>query len=117
MPSEAVLGKRKRKPAKKAEEDDTDAPALEDAQAIFRRHFEAQFAPLENKPKKSTGGNHSARAGAESDDEEDGDGVEDMRSDSESEADQDGWGGLSGEDDSEGGRNSLRPLPCFTKLD
>lgn len=103
MPSEPILGKRKRKPAQKEKTDDTtDAPAVEDAQAIFRRYFEAQFAPLEDEPTSGAGGKKRARAGAELDDDEDGDGVEDMRSDSESEGGQNEWGGLSGEDDSEG---------------
>lgn len=102
MSSAPILGKRKRKPAQKVEDDNNpDAPALEDAQAIFRRYFEAQFAPLEDKPKTRTDGKKSSKSGAESDGEEDGDGVEDMRSDSESEGDNE-WGGLSGEDDSKG---------------
>ncbi|CAN8096640.1 unnamed protein product [Discula destructiva] len=100
MTSEPVLGKRKRKPAQKVDDDDKSAPAPEDAQAIFRRHFEAQFAPLEDKPRAGASGNKRARGGAESSDEEDGDGVEDMRSDSEGD-DSDEWGGLSGEDDEE----------------
>lgn len=103
MPSDRVLGKRKRRPADKVE-DDTDATALEDAQAIFRRHFEAQFAPLEEETeaglrKAGTGRTTKSTAGAE---DGDGDGLEDMRSDSESGED-DEWDGLSGEDDLEGG--------------
>lgn len=106
MPSDRVLGKRKRRPVEKVE-DDTDAAAVEDAQAIFRRHFEAQFAPLEEKTEAS-----QAKAGKSKDkskkavaDEEvedgNGDGVEDMRSDSESEDDGE-WDGVSGEGSSAG---------------
>ena len=81
MPSSSTPGKRKRKAAASAEAD-----ALEDAQAIFRRHFEAQFAPLAGSGKAKS---KKARArAAEGDDEDgDGDGVEDMRSDCEEEDD------------------------------
>lgn len=106
MPSDRVLGKRKRKPVEKAEDSTEDATALEDAQAIFRRHFEAQFAPLEEEEegpdKAGKGKKAKAKADADVDDEDgDGDGVEDMRSDSESDDDGE-WSGLSGEDSSEG---------------
>ncbi|KAJ4391891.1 pre-rRNA processing and 40S ribosomal subunit assembly [Gnomoniopsis smithogilvyi] len=100
MPSERVLGKRKRKVAEKVEKD-TDSTALEDAQAIFRRHFEAQFAPLEEETKAKLdkdGKSDKSKAGADTEDGN-GDGVEDMRSDSESEDDGE-WDGLSGEDSS-----------------
>ncbi|KAF3770107.1 hypothetical protein M406DRAFT_248389 [Cryphonectria parasitica EP155] len=95
MPSAAVLGKRKRRPAQKAQ-DETDAAALEDVQAIFRKHFEAQFAPLDDEVEEGT---------STKDEEGDEDGIEDMRSDSSGSGgdddDVDEWGGLSGEDDSE----------------
>lgn len=104
MPSDRVLGKRKRKSVEKVE-DDTDAAALEDAQAIFRRHFEAQFAPLEDETEIGSGKagkSKSKKAAADEDIEDgDGDGIEDMRSDSESEDDGE-WGGVSGEDSSDG---------------
>lgn len=97
-----MLGKRKRRSVQKVEVDEnTEALAMEDAQAIFRRHFEAQFAPLEEKLESGAGRKKTSHAEASSDDQEDGDGVEDMRSDSESEGDNE-WGGLSGEDDSDG---------------
>ncbi|KAJ4424334.1 pre-rRNA processing and 40S ribosomal subunit assembly [Gnomoniopsis sp. IMI 355080] len=101
MPSERVLGKRKRRQVEEVE-DDTDAASLEDAQAIFRRHFEAQFAPLEEKTKAEpgkAGKSKKMKAGADIDDGKE-DGIEDMRSDSESEDDGE-WAGLSGEDNSD----------------
>lgn len=109
MPSDRVLGKRKRKPVEKVE-DDTDAAALEDAQAIFRRHFEAQFAPLEDETEVvsgKTGKSKSRKAVADEDIEDgNGDGIEDMRSDSESEDDGE-WGGVSGEDSSDSAYQQL----------
>ncbi|ROW12770.1 hypothetical protein VMCG_00278 [Cytospora schulzeri] len=119
-----VLGKRKRvkqpqKPqpkkaadkvdkADKAKVDDAAAAqraALEEAQAIFRRHFEAQFVPLQGSEEDASGsagkkaGKAKAKAGKESEDEDDDQpGVEDLRSDSEEEDDND-WDGLSGEED------------------
>lgn len=102
MPSERVLGKRKRKAVEKVE-DDTDVAALEDAQAIFRRHFEAQFAPLEEETEAGSGKAGKSKKSSAGVDDEDGsfDGIEDMRSDSESEDDGE-WGGLSEEDSSDG---------------
>lgn len=102
MPSDRILGKRKRKPVEKAE-DSTDAAALEDAQAIFRRHFEAQFAPLEDETEDGTGKAGKSKKTVADEDIEDanGDGIEDMRSDSESEDDGE-WDGVSGEDSSDG---------------
>lgn len=98
MPLEKVLGKRKRKPAQKVEKD-TDGPAVEDAQEIFRRHFEAQFAPIQDEATSKT---KHAKAGPEAEDDGEG-GVEDMRSDSESDDEDDEWGGVSEDDqDSQG---------------
>lgn len=106
MPSAAALGKRKRRPAQNVKEDDTGATTLDDAQAIFRKHFEAQFAPIQseesNAADKTAASGNETRAGVASEENNsDGDGIEDMRSDSESGED-DEWGGLSAEDDSDG---------------
>lgn len=78
----AVLGKRK-------------APepwvSQEDAAAIFRRHFEAQFAPLTGTdPKRAT-----AQVGDDESDSEEEDG-EDEEAD---EDDEEGWGGFSESDE------------------
>ncbi|KUI54349.1 hypothetical protein VP1G_01695 [Cytospora mali] len=123
-----VLGKRKRvkqqqprskpKPAEKTKVDDAAAAveraALEEAQAIFRRHFEAQFVPLQESEEDANGKKGGkARAGTkEAEGGEDGQGgVEDLRSDSEGDdddddeedeedqEDDDDWDGLSGEED------------------
>lgn len=107
MPSATLLGKRKRKPAQKVEEDTGEA-ALEDAQTIFRRHFEAQFAPIQNEPggdaTKPGGKSKKGQASAKLEDDDEEDGIEDMRSDSESgEEENDEWGGLSGDEDSSQG--------------
>lgn len=116
-----VLGKRKRakkpqepqepqpkskKPADKVRPDDAAAAeraALEEAQAIFRRHFEAQFVPLQGSDEDASGSSgkkgRKAKAGKESEDEDEGQpGVEDLRSDSEDDDDDD-WDGLSGEEE------------------
>lgn len=84
-------------------DEDTDAAAVEDAQAIFRKHFEAQFAPIQDEAdtdaESAAGKGKNAKTIAESEDENDG-GIEDMRSDSESDGEDDNeWGGLSEEDD------------------
>lgn len=122
-PGTVVLGKRKRRvPTNKAAADvdakADEAAALEEAQAIFRKHFEAQFAPLEgsdddedvSRPAAKDRRKASAGKGTNGDGD-DAAGVEDMRSeDSDSGEDddsQDEWDGLSAEDDdcgdSEGG--------------
>ncbi|XXG96549.1 Transcription factor mst12 [Hypoxylon texense] len=77
-----VPGKRK---ARIQKEKDEIAVSQEDAQAIFRRHFEAQFAPLEPA--------HTTTSHAETSNE-----IEDLRSDSEEEDDDanDSWDGVSG---------------------
>lgn len=103
MPSStAVLGTRKRKPAQRKDEETTDAAAaLDDAQAIFRRHFEAQFAPIDGDSASTSKAAKKSKRPANGDDDEDDkeeDGVEDMRSDSESSEDDGEWGGVSGEE-------------------
>ena len=84
----AVLGKRK-----------APEPAVsqEDANEIFRRHFESRFEPLEASKKKSR-----------TDEEEESDDDDDEQSGDESEEEQeDEWGGLSddeiSDDDDDGG--------------
>ena len=74
-----LLGKRKARPADTASTADK-----EDAEAIFRRHFEAQFRPLEVAPPRPKGASARERNGGEADSE---------REDSE-------WDGFSGEDGS-----------------
>lgn len=109
-PGTVVLGKRKRRaPADKAADVDAKpdrAAALEEAQAIFRKHFEAQFAPLEGSDddeasRPAAKGRRKAAAGLAADGgEDDAAGVEDMRSEtSDSGEDEDEWDGLSAEDD------------------
>ncbi|KAG8161788.1 hypothetical protein KVR01_008775 [Diaporthe batatas] len=130
-PGTVVLGKRKRRaPAGKAADADAkaeEAAAMEEAQAIFRKHFEAQFAPLEGSDDDKAGkpaakGRRKGPAGKGADgDRDDAAGVEDMRSetsdsgaeddsdgdgdgDSDSDSDsQDEWDGLSAEDDGDDG--------------
>lgn len=109
MSSTAVLGKRKRKATAKSEPE-PDTASLEDVQAIFRKHFEAQFAPIQDSRKSSnqvTGKSKKTARGAGAEDNDDTDGVEDMRSDSES--DDDVWDGLSGEENSEGATLCVLP--------
>ncbi|TLS29890.1 hypothetical protein PpBr36_03373 [Pyricularia pennisetigena] len=85
-----ILGKRKSRPQ------EIDSAAVEDAQEIFRRHFEAQFAPL-------AGASPSRQATQQCDDEDDEDeefGISDVDSDDDG---PDEWGGLSEDsEDSEG---------------
>ncbi|KAI1094666.1 hypothetical protein F5B19DRAFT_20386 [Rostrohypoxylon terebratum] len=76
-----VLGKRKVRSHKKES-----SITQEDAQEIFRRHFEAQFAPLE-----STQPTLKTTQASE---------LEDLRSDSEDASD-DSWDGVSGSDEDE----------------
>ncbi|KAI6091948.1 hypothetical protein F4821DRAFT_225912 [Hypoxylon rubiginosum] len=75
-----VLGKRKTR-AEKEKVEAAAAVSQEDAQAIFRRHFEAQFAPLEPASKAETTNE-----------------IEDLRSDSEDDDSDDSWDGVSGSD-------------------
>ncbi|KAI6352948.1 hypothetical protein MCOR25_009258 [Pyricularia grisea] len=86
-----ILGKRK------SRSQEIDSAAVEDAQEIFRRHFEAQFAPLAGaSPSRQT----TQQCNDEDDDDEDED-EESVISDLDSDGDgPDEWGGLSG--DSEG---------------
>lgn len=112
-PGTVVLGKRKRRvPADKAADADANldrAAALEEAQAIFRKHFEAQFAPLEgsddeaSRPAAKERRKVAAGTGID-DDGHEAAGVEDMRSETSDsggyeDEDGDGWDGLSAEDD------------------
>ncbi|KAI8249060.1 hypothetical protein K4K58_011168 [Colletotrichum sp. SAR11_239] len=109
-----------RKPEAEAQEADE---ATMDAQEIFRRHFEAAFAPLpgtagaKRKAKKSrAAANAEESEEEEEDDEEEEDLDEDVGVD-----DEDGWGGVSDEDeeDDDEGENvvevvdhsSSKPLP------
>lgn len=82
----AVLGKRKTS----SRSEPTSEEALS-AEEIFRRHFEAQFAPLEEDPAAKR------QAVAQDDDEEDSeeDGIDDEDEDEEEEDEDDEWGGLS----------------------
>lgn len=74
----AVLGKRKSRASER--EDSTSKPDSESVQDIFRRHFEAQFAPL---PEVTAGkkGHDDADPGSDESEEEEGE--------------DDEWGGLS----------------------
>ncbi len=86
----AVLGKRKASES---------AVSREDANDIFRRHFEAQFAPLEDKPPaKKTAVGKGKRSSKNDDDSEDSDSQR-RRSDGEDDSDEDSeWGGVSGDE-------------------
>ncbi|POS78478.1 hypothetical protein DHEL01_v203114 [Diaporthe helianthi] len=92
-PSTVVLGKRKRRAltdtAADAEAKAEEAAAMEEAQAIFRKHFEAQFAPLDGsdddeagKPAAKGRRKGAAAKGGHKGDRDDAAGVEDMRSES-----------------------------------
>ena len=90
LPSMAVLGKRKAR----------SEPSIskEDAAAIFRRHFEAQFAPLpgadvESKSKATKRDDDEDATSVDSDEE-----VDDEEEGSEND---DEWGGLSDDEQSE----------------
>lgn len=114
-PGTVVLGKRKRRvPTDKAADVDAKpdrSAATEEAQAIFRKHFEAQFAPLEGSDgeasRPAAKGRRKGVAGRGADgDREDAAGVEDMRSETsdsgEDDESQDEWDGLSTEGDDDG---------------
>ena len=78
-----VLGKRKTRPS-----EEESAEALAKAQAIFQRHFESTFQPLDLAPLSNT-----AKKNGDGDDEDHGDNETDTDpSDSE-------WDGLSGDED------------------
>ncbi|CEI39419.1 unnamed protein product [Fusarium venenatum] len=92
LPAMAILGKRKAGSEPTISE--------EDAAAIFRRHFEAQFAPLPDakEPKSSSKKTKHDKESHESDDIEGCDSSSDDGSDNKDDGE---WGGLSGEDSSE----------------
>lgn len=124
-----VLGKRKSRAstAPKAAAPAANKPAVseEEAREIFRRHFEAQFAPLAESTtegKETSSGKKSKSKGGEKKQQQVDDDVEDMRSEDEDEdedddedddsddEDQDDWGGLSGsDDDEEAEQDTARP--------
>ncbi|KAK6063459.1 hypothetical protein SCUP515_12417 [Seiridium cupressi] len=82
-----VLGKRK---SRSAAVEGKPGVSEEEAREIFRRHFEAQFAPLPETTRQANG----------ADSEGEGDGIEDLRSSSEDEDDE--WDGLSETDETPG---------------
>jgi uncharacterized protein with von Willebrand factor type A (vWA) domain len=87
----AVLGKRKAVAEPTISE--------EDAAAIFRRHFEAQFAPLPDTEESNSNSKKAKQQGVAGDDEsDDSDGSNNV---DEEEEDDEEWGGLSGDDSSE----------------
>ncbi|ESU13548.1 hypothetical protein FGSG_07309 [Fusarium graminearum PH-1] len=88
----AILGKRKA--------DSKPAISEEDAAAIFRRHFEAQFAPLPDakEPKSSS---KKTKHDDESDEDDDVEGSDSDSNDGSDNEDEGEWGGLSGGDSSE----------------
>lgn len=87
----AVLGKRKA--------DSEPAVSEEDAAAIFRRHFEAQFAPLPD-AEESNSNSKKTKQQRDADDDESDDSDRNNNVDEEDEDDEE-WGGLSGDDSSE----------------
>jgi hypothetical protein len=107
-PGKVVLGKRKRRvPTDRAANVDAKSDksaTLEEAQAIFRKHFEAQFAPLEGcddeagRPAAKTRSKGACGRG-----EDDGAPAENMRSETSDSGDGDDgqyeWAGLSTDDD------------------
>ncbi|KAI1801622.1 hypothetical protein F4811DRAFT_453937 [Daldinia bambusicola] len=90
----AVLGKRKSRTQKPEP-----SVSQEDAQAIFRRHFEAQFAPLETS-------SHAVSKPAQAADE-----PEDLRSDSDDAASEDSWDGVSDSDSEAGSESESESTP------
>lgn len=86
-----TLGKRKSRPPEKK----TSEAEIEDAEAIFRRHFEAQFKPLQVAPSRQA----AKKVPQEKEVEED----EDVSS---SESGDSGWGGIS-ENEEEDGTGTL----------
>ncbi|RBR10867.1 uncharacterized protein FIESC28_09300 [Fusarium coffeatum] len=88
----AVLGKRKADPEPEISQ--------EDAAAIFRRHFEAQFAPLPDakEPKPSS---KKTKRDEESDDDDDSEASDDSNDEEEDSENENEWGGLSGDDSDE----------------
>ncbi|KAM0347150.1 hypothetical protein ACHAPU_005090 [Fusarium lateritium] len=88
----AVLGKRKA--------DAEPAISQEDAAAVFRRHFEAQFAPLPDAEETKPSSKKTKHGDTDDEDSEESD-VYGNASDENDEDDDDAWGGLSGDDSSE----------------
>ncbi|KIL84409.1 hypothetical protein FAVG1_12429 [Fusarium avenaceum] len=87
----AVLGKRKA--------DSEPTVSEEDAAAIFRRHFEAQFAPLPD-AEESNSNSKKTKQQRDADDDESDDSDRNNNVDEEDEDDEE-WDGLSGDDSSE----------------
>ncbi|KAK7422420.1 pre-rRNA processing and 40S ribosomal subunit assembly [Neonectria punicea] len=82
----AVLGKRKAR--------EEPSVSTEDAAAIFRRHFEAQFSPLPTTQAKAT-------KAAPDNDDDDSEEDDENQEDKDREEDDDEWGGLSDEETDE----------------
>lgn len=93
----AVLGKRKAR----------EEPSIsqEDAAAIFRRHFEAQFSPL---PADRTKAAKAAPADGVDDEDTEDDDEDDEEEDGD---DDDEWGGLSGDESNEE-EECMSSIPC-----
>ncbi|KAF5500256.1 Uncharacterized protein CGCS363_v006607 [Colletotrichum siamense] len=119
--SGAVKPQTSRKPEAEAQEDE----ATMDAQEIFRRHFEAAFAPLPGTAgakRKAKKGRAAAMAEESEDDDDDDDEEEEDLDEDVGVDDEDGWGGVSDEDeeDDDEGENvvevvdhsSSKPLPA-----
>jgi hypothetical protein len=104
----AVLGKRKA--------DSEPAISEEDAAAIFRRHFEAQFAPLPDakEPKSSS---KKTKRDEESDEEDDGEGGDSDSNGGDGNEDGEEWGGLSGEDSGEEEEDEEEQPPVIEVVD
>lgn len=89
-PAMALLGKRKSRDGETASADVSEL----DAAAIFRRHFEAQFAPLDDEDEAA------ARAQREQDDDDAVD--SDLNGDDDGSDDEDAWGGFSSAEEEDG---------------
>ncbi|SPJ84270.1 uncharacterized protein FTOL_10787 [Fusarium torulosum] len=89
----AVLGKRKA--------DAEPTISEEDAAAIFRRHFEAQFAPLPDAEESKSHSKKTKQQGDADDDDDESDDSDGNNNVDEEEEDDEEWGGLSGDDSSE----------------
>jgi hypothetical protein len=92
-PTMAVLGKRKA--------DAEPTISEEDAAAIFRRHFEAQFAPLPDAEESKTNSKKTKQQGDADDDDDESHDSDGNNNVDEEEEDDEEWGGLSGDDSSE----------------
>ena len=104
----AVLGKRKADPEPEISQ--------EDAAAIFRRHFEAQFAPLPDakEPKPSS---KKTKHDEESDDDDDSEASDDSNDEEEDGENEDEWGGLSGDDSDEEEEEEEEQPPVIEVVD